>query len=121
MARTALPARSAPRRQSLAPPQPQQAPLAVGVVRLVAEIHADDGGVVGVAAGEHLPVGDPGGFGVALGEPEAAEPGAVAGLGAVVVEDDLEALLAGVGDDLVEDLERVQALEVGVDGGRRGW
>ncbi len=88
-----------------------------GVVRLVAEVHAEDGGVVGVAAGEHLPVGDPGGFGVALGEPEAAEPGAVAGLGAVVVEDDLEALVAGVGDDLVEDLERVQTLEVSVDGG----
>ena len=61
-------------------------------MRLVAEIEADDGGVVFVAAGEHLPVGDPGGLGVGVGEPEAVGLRAVACLGAMVVEDDFEAL-----------------------------
>ena len=99
----------------------------VGVMRLIAEVQADHGGVAGVAFCEAGPVVDPGGFRVLRGVPEAARLGAVASLGAVVVEDDPEIEGACGGDDLIEDLEGVETLEVAVDaigeadaGGSRG-
>jgi hypothetical protein len=81
---------------------------------LVVQVRADHRRSVGVAGGQHLPVVDPGLFRESALEPEAAAVGARAGGGAVVVEDDLEADLAGIGDDLVHDLQAVEAGEVRV-------
>ena len=93
--------------------------LRVGVtrrgVRLVAEVEADHGGVARVPFGQRDPVVHPVLAGVGARVPQAVGLGGLPGLGAVVVQDDLETLLARVGDDLVEDLQGVETLEVGVD------
>ena len=84
-------------------------------MRLVAQVEADHGRVARVPPGQRDPVVHPGLAGVGAGVPEPVGLGRLPRLGPVVVQDDLEAGLPGVGDDLVEDLQRVQAAEVGVD------
>lgn len=87
-----------------------------GIVGLVAEIHANDGGVVAVTLGEELPVSDPCGFGVGGAVPETVFLTAAAGVGTVIIEDHLEAEGAGGLDDVIEDLQRGLVAEVGVNG-----
>ncbi len=108
-ARMALPACSAARRQSVAGlPSPQ---VAIAV-RFVVQVGADDRGVAGVALGQRHPVVDPGLLRVhrAAGDVPQLLVGVVAGHGAVLVEDDAQADLPGVGDDLVQDLQAAQTL-----------
>ena len=87
-------------------------------VRLVTQVEADDRRVARVPAGQHGPVPDPVLAGVGGGVPETVLLGRLAGFGPVVVQDDLQPVLPGVRDDLVQDLQRVEVLEVRVDRAR---
>ena len=80
-------------------------------VRLVEQVGADDGRVAGVALGEHLPVRDHRRLGDRARVPERRLAG---GRRTVAVEDHAHAEVAGVVDDLVEDLQRRQADQVRV-------
>ena len=84
-------------------------------MRLVAQVHADDGGVVQVALRQRTQslIHALSGYCVVYHRPLAF--GAVARLGAMVVENDVQPDLPGIGDDLVQDLQRVQPLQVGVN------
>ena len=62
-------------------------------------------GVAVVAVGKTHPIIDPGGLGVGGGVPKSAVFGAVSGFRAMVVEDNAEADLAGIGDDFIENCE----------------
>ncbi len=81
-------------------------------VRLVVQVGADHGGVVGVPLGHRLPVVDPGRLGDARGVPERRLPGRRR---PVPVQDDPHPLAARVADDLVQDLQRGEPDQVRVD------
>ena len=83
-------------------------------VRLVVKVDADHGRGSRVASREQREVRDPGALGIGRGVPEAGAVGTVARLRAVVVEDDPQADLAGIGHDPVHHLEAVEPLEVGI-------
>ena len=85
-------------------------------MRLIAEIESDHGGIAGITASEADPVGDPGGLGIAVRVPEAAVFGRGTCFGTVVVQNDAETFLARGGDDAVQNLERVEAVQITVDG-----
>jgi hypothetical protein len=87
-----------------------------GGVRLVAQVHADHGGVAVVTRGQCAPVGEEGALGEFTREPQAVFLCRVAGVRAVVVENDAQADLAAVRDDLVEHVERPRVgRDIGVD------
>ena len=94
------------------------------VVRLVVQVRTDDRLIVGIARRQHLPVVDPGRLRILAVVPQAILGRAGPGIAAVMVEDDLEADLVCIVDDLVHDLQRRQALQVRVlaevDAVRRG-
>lgn len=78
-------------------------------MRLVLQVHADDGGVAVIALGEAGPGVDPLRLGEGLiipGGRSCVRPGARAG--AVAIEDDLHPDIARVIHDLVEDAEAGQ-------------
>ena len=81
---------------------------------LVVEVDADDGRVSRIAGGQHGQIADPFAFGIRGRVPEARGIGAVARLGAVMIEEDLEPDLAGVAHDLVHDLQTILPLQVRV-------
>ena len=83
-------------------------------MRLVVEVDADHRRVACIAGGEHREVADPLALGIRGRVPEAGRIGTVAGLRAVVVEEDLEPDLAGIGHDLVHDLQAALPLQVGI-------
>ncbi len=96
------------------------------VVRFVVQISTDHRRIVAVALCQHLPIGDPRRLGVAALVPETVPVGgAGAGAAAVVIEDHPHADLSGIADDLVHDLQRREACQLGVlvevdAAGRRG-
>ena len=96
------------------PPVGGAAVAPAGPVGFVGQVGADDGGVGTVAVGQQLPVLDDPRLGRRGRIPEAVAVRAVAGLGAVVVEDDPQPDLAGMVDDPVKDLEHVEAAQIGV-------
>ena len=83
-------------------------------VRLVVEIDADDRRVARIAGGQHREVADPLALGIGGRVPETGGIGTVAGFRAMVIEEDLEPDLVGVGHDLVHDLQTALPLQVGV-------
>ncbi len=108
--RTASPARSAASRQSIGG---VAAAPAGGAVRLVVQVDADHGGLFGVAGGKHRPGRR---SSVASGSRWSYQSADSARRQsrAMAVQDDLQADLAGVVDDLVHDLQAGEALQVGV-------
>ena len=84
-----------------------------GGVGFIVEVSAEDHGVADVALGEHQPVGNPAGLGIGRGIPEGGLGGSVR---AMAVEDDAQADLGGVADNLVHDVQAGKALQIGVEG-----
>ena len=83
-------------------------------MRFVVQIGADDRRVAGVARRQHRPIADPTAFGIGRGVPQSRFVGAVAGVGAMMIEHDPQADLPGVVDDLVHDLQAAQPLQIGI-------
>src|SRR5262245_65738510 len=85
------------------------------VVRLVVQVRADHREIVGVALRQHLPVRYPLRLTVLGIVPQAVLRRAGTGLAAMMIEDDLEADLVSVLDDLVHDLQAGETLEIGIE------
>ena len=92
-----------------------------GAVRFVLQIQAEYIRHVLVAVGHKAQVGQPLCLGIGAGVPELGNAGAIGG---VVIQQHIHAARIEFGDHLVEDLQRGQALQVGVaavvDAGRHG-
>ena len=105
----------------IAGPLGRRGPVGCGIaapgrrpVRLVVQIGADHGRIAGIVPGQHRPVGDPLLLGVSALVPQPVGVGASPGAGAMVIEDDLQADLAGIGHDLVHDLQAGEAGQIRV-------
>ena len=70
-------------------------------VRLVMQVGANDHGIIFITVCQHLPVSDPAGLRILRGVPER---GLSIGVGAMLIEDDMQTDLAGIADDLIHDL-----------------
>src|SRR4051794_2955900 len=81
---------------------------------LVSQVSTDNCRVVQVTSGERFPISNPGRLRVSVGIPKPVRLGTVAGFRAVIVQDNSQPELPGVSDDLVHNLKRIQALQIGV-------
>ncbi|GAP64010.1 hypothetical protein ARMA_2433 [Ardenticatena maritima] len=86
------------------------------VVRLVAQVNRNHGIVSGIAAHQHFPVGDPATLRVIGGVPKPTFLRTRPRIGAVVIQNHLQAPLSGAFDNLVHNFQRGQSHQIGVFG-----
>ena len=85
-----------------------------GAVRLVVEIDANNRRVAHISRCQHREVADPRALRISGRVPEAGGVGTVARIGAVVIQEDLEPNLPGIGHDRIHDLQAALPLQIGV-------
>ena len=84
-------------------------------MRLIAQIHSYDSGVIQITAGQGLPVGNPCCFAIGAGIPEAVFR-AASRIGTVVIQDQMQSNLPGISDYLIQNLKRIKTLQISING-----